>query len=538
MSSRHLLIVAVVGLFVSATAADTIYVDDDNCPGPGSGTPEDPYCSIQTAIDNAVDTDEIVVAPGTYFETINFIGKAVWLRSADGPSVTTISADGPYGADTAVTCVSGEGSVTVLDGFTLTDGTGTFQNPVGCPSGGGMYIVNSSPTVTECTFISNGANWGGGLYNSGGSPTVTDCTFTGNIGNASGHPGCWGEGGGMYNEYGSPTLIDCAFIGNHAGVPNNPGAPGGGMYNYQSNPTVTNCTFDGNGGSMGGGMYNYQSNPTVTNCTFDGNGGSMGGGGMRNASSSPTVTTCIFSGNTANGLPPADGHGGGMDNHNSDAMLTNCTFSGSTAFGTGGGMRNVGSDPTVTNCTFIGNTASFGPGGGMYNNNSSLMVTNCILWGNVPNEISGSAVVAYSDVQGGWPGTGNIDSDPMCVDPANGDYRLSPGSPCIDAGNNNAIAGLSDTDLDGNPRCADDPATPDTGCGVPVVVDMGAYEYQGDPATVVFADLDGDGIVGMDDFDALMNCWSSSEKPCCIADLDVNGNVNVVDFLILLANWG
>jgi pectin methylesterase-like acyl-CoA thioesterase len=117
MSSRHLLIVAMVGLFSSATAADTIYVDDDNCPGPGSGTPGDPYCSIQTAIDNAVDTDEIVVAPGTYFETINFLGKAVTLRSSDGADVTIINAQEQ---GSVVTCDSGEGPNTVLEGFTLT----------------------------------------------------------------------------------------------------------------------------------------------------------------------------------------------------------------------------------------------------------------------------------------------------------------------------------------------------------------------------------------------------------------------------------
>ncbi len=118
MSSRHLLIVAVVGVF-STAQADTIYVDVANCPGPGSGSVRDPYCSIQTAIDNAVDTDEIVVAPGTYFETINFMGKAVWLHSADGAEVTIIDGTGNFHV---VQCVSGEGPETVLDGFTITGG--------------------------------------------------------------------------------------------------------------------------------------------------------------------------------------------------------------------------------------------------------------------------------------------------------------------------------------------------------------------------------------------------------------------------------
>jgi len=87
------LLAAVTVLAVSTAQADTIYVDV-NCPGPGNGSEVDPYCSIQTAIDNAVDTDEIVVAPGTYVEAINFLGKAITLRSSDGQSVTTIDGTG------------------------------------------------------------------------------------------------------------------------------------------------------------------------------------------------------------------------------------------------------------------------------------------------------------------------------------------------------------------------------------------------------------------------------------------------------------
>ncbi len=88
-SSRQLLMVAATLATVvmamplmgsTASRATVIFVDVANCPGPGDGSELDPYCSIQTAIDNAVDTDEIVVAPGTYFETINFIGKSITLR--------------------------------------------------------------------------------------------------------------------------------------------------------------------------------------------------------------------------------------------------------------------------------------------------------------------------------------------------------------------------------------------------------------------------------------------------------------------------
>jgi len=145
--------------------------------------------------------------------------------------------------------------------------------------------------------------------------------------------------------------------------------------------------------------------------------------------------------------------------------------------------------------------------------------------------------VAYSNIQGGWPGTGNIDAAPMFVDPDNSDFRLQTGSPGIDAGHNWAIAGITDTDLDGNPRFAADRIDFDPGCGIPVVVDMGAYEYQGEPFPVKLGDIDGDGIVGIVDFLALLAGWGPCVEQCCLADLDLDGKVGIVDFLTLLANW-
>ncbi|NIS81651.1 MAG: hypothetical protein GTO14_15925, partial [Anaerolineales bacterium] len=74
------------------------------------------FNSIQAAIDDANDGDEIEVAPGTYNEAIDFKGKAVRLYSSGGPEVTTINATGLNSS--VVQCISGEDANTVLDGFT------------------------------------------------------------------------------------------------------------------------------------------------------------------------------------------------------------------------------------------------------------------------------------------------------------------------------------------------------------------------------------------------------------------------------------
>ncbi len=147
--------------------------------------------------------------------------------------------------------------------------------------------------------------------------------------------------------------------------------------------------------------------------------------------------------------------------------------------------------------------------------------------------------VAFSDVQGGFAGIGNIDADPLFVDPANGDYRLRPGSPCIDAADTTAVPGDITTDLDGNPRFIDDPATADTGNGV-CHVDMGAYEFQLGTVVCCPGDVNGDGVTNVLDLIDLLLCFGQPATGVCGVGQDVNndGTVNVLDLIQLLLQFG
>ena len=205
-------------LFAIACQARIITVDDD---GPAD------FNNIQAAIDHANDGDEIEVAPGTYYEAINFNGKAIRLYSSGGPDGTTIDGTGAYHV---VQCVTGENVNTILEGFTITGGDA--KGTPGEGHGGGMFNFQSNPNVTNCTFTGNSAYIGGGMCNEYSSPIVTNCTFTGN--NADTY-----DGGGMFNFRSNPKVINCTFIGNTAGK------NGGGIGNFESYPFVINCILWG-----------------------------------------------------------------------------------------------------------------------------------------------------------------------------------------------------------------------------------------------------------------------------------------------------
>jgi len=82
-------------------------------------------------------------------------------------------------------------------------------------------------------------------------------------------------------------------------------------------------------------------------------------------------------------------------------------------------------------------------------------VGNSIIWGNAGRQIDRANEVHYCDVQGGWPGVGNINADPLFADPAANDYHLLLESPCIDRGDPTFQAPPGEVDLDRQKRVWD-----------------------------------------------------------------------------------
>jgi len=261
--------------------------------------------------------------------------------------------------------------------------------------------------------------------------------------------------------------------GNANGV--SPYNRGGGMYNDSGSPKLVNCNITNNSaGSNGGGMYIGSGNPTLVNCIFSGNGANMGGGLSTSASSLVTVVNCVFTANSG-------GNSGG-------AILSNGSL-------------------IVTNSVFYRNQVTPGMGGAISNwTDSTLTVQNSILWSNLPDQISvlaGSSapVVTYSDVEGGYSGTGNIDEDPLFIGPdgldgipgtaddEEGYVHLWGYSPCINAGDPSGDYN-GQVDVDNQPRVAYGR------------VDMGADEVY--PAA---GDFEPDGDVDFGDFAIFAENW-------------------------------
>ncbi len=309
---------------------------------------------------------------------------------------------------------------------------------------GSWYLTTADPTYVGATVIDGSQSGRALTVNNFEDTTCLIIGFTIRNGNSAFESGSTG-GGGILIEDASPVVEHCI---------------------------IENCSAPAFGGGVS--ITGNASSAKVRNSTIRNNSANHSGGGLflGDISSDAVVENCIITGNTITCACDFNGGGGGV-NITHRGKLVNCLVtynSAPNALVGGGGVfcdwgNYYGSQGIIiTGSTIANNTALEHGGTGYVINGGDFR--NCIIYGNtdgnsgVSNTNGGYYYSCCSDL---LPmGGGNISGDPQFVNPPLGNFRLTSGSPCIDAGNN--YFNTSSTDLDGNPRVAG-------------VVDMGAYEF-------------------------------------------------------------
>ena len=258
----------------SAGHGATLYV------GSGEGC-----TTIQSAIDASSSGDLIIVRDGTYTGTgnrdIDFKGKAVHLKSENGPERCIIDAQGSYGSFRRVFIIS-HGESCTIEGLTVRGGflDSSGGNPEAV-AGGGVYCSYSSPFLLGNIFCGNYASYGAAIYINQGSPVICGNRFEDN--------GSSYYGGGCYIASSDRLLLAMnTFRRNWADR-------GGGLYLVGVPQSIVNNLFEGNKGFYyGGGVYTSgHFSGTLDENTFTLNYSAYGGGICAN-DSSPTISNSIL----------------------------------------------------------------------------------------------------------------------------------------------------------------------------------------------------------------------------------------------------
>ena len=226
-----------------------------------------------------------------------------------------------------------------------------------------------------------------------------------------------------------------------------------------STPVLENLYLTGNHAYNGGGIGVFRLiGPTMENIIVEGNSSYSFGGGIFHHAGVTTISNAKITNNNA-----LTQHGGGIAVFVGGTVLTNVEISHNTAEYLGGGLAIYESEVDLLNTTFS-NNIDHANNSAIWSSNSTASLVNSIVWDNQPNQLEGAYTITYSNIPGDTEifgdGEGNINTDPLFVDPGNGDFTLSDGSPCIDTGT---------ADIDGD---GEEDITDYTGSSP----DMGAYE--------------------------------------------------------------
>lgn len=422
--------------------------------------------TIQIAIQKAQPFDTIIVAPGMYFEAINFGGKVIVVQSENPNDPTTVAATiiNAGGLGSVVTFSGGEDQVnTILDGFTVTGGTI------------GIDAHSSRAVIRHCVVRDNSSY---GIYQSDGA--MEDCQILNN--NSVGLQDCDGTirqcvirnnvGAGIADCDG--IIIDSRIERTREG----PGVVGGSV-------DIIRCVVSSNYGagisySFTGGLHGHTGD--IEESFFVGNGGGILGGSIGDA-----------------------------------GLVRNCVIAGNQAYGFSGSRKNVLSC-TVTGNRDYGFRAHLGT------------IRHVILWDNLAGALNGSTTPVFSGTAnpyfiepGYWDTLNNVwvDGDyhlsqnSPYIDAGDPNYPSDPNATTQDIDGNPRVVGArvdigayefqaecsgADFDADEDPDVCDRDIDGD---GVPNVPDRCDFTP---PGTVVdgegrpVADLDHDCLVDLRDY--------------------------------------
>ena len=316
----------------------------------------------------------------------------------------------------------------------------------------GIYFNNAPPgsKLVHCE-ISDSANSGVRLVMSA-APAFSHVTFLNNTSPKS--------GGGLSAtmESGDLELVGCHFIGNTASD------HAGGLFVHMSSGVLRmeHCFFldntanpdRSNGSFVGGGVFvigdaeirdsMFESNESVSRCSSGVDCSVLGRGGaayfrdgnvlllrtdfVSNRSRAINAGDCFFGGSS-------QAYGGGIYQHSGILDVRNCVLRDNltTASSCGRSLRGGGLYVNSGTCSVLNTTIAYNQGSGVWNNSGTMGITNSILYFNEGTQVDGSVSVNFSDVQGGYPGDGNISFNPLFA--SRTDLVVVPGSFCIDGGN-------------------------------------------------------------------------------------------------------
>jgi hypothetical protein len=518
---------ALLAVATFPVSADTLWVDVAYPGCPGSGTALDPFCSIQAAVDAASSFDTLAVRPGTYVENVWISDKVLTLVGRGGAAVTTIQG---WQELPTVTVLGALSAGTEIRGFTITGGKGlvlggtafntdlagagihagadvtirnnVIENNVFSTSltytwngvGGGIAVLGATALIEGNVIRSNSCTDGCGIYYAGGD----DGEIRGNT--VEDHLQASSRGGGLVIDGCAPWVVDNLIRNNVASVGAGLAIGFGAAPLVEGNSIVDNYTDE----DEGGGVLIFDSAPELRGNTITGNSSASLGGGIYAQNSASVIVDNLIEGNHAS----TDGGGiwtQGDARIEGNVIADNVTFGrtgGMTAYGSPTIVRNVirdhgasgltlgGGAPVVTDNLILRNRTGIDRAFGVIRRNTvaenaydgitvedgaTPLIESCIVWGNgasPTSEIfvfSGAPSVSFCDVRGGHAGTGNIGLDPMFLDEPGDDYRLAPGSACIDAGDPaDVFCGL---DVGDHPRRLDGSLNGQH------VMDMGAHEF-------------------------------------------------------------